>query len=342
MLYALAKRALFALSEETSHHLALQGIATAHKLGVLPCFVTKPDLETELFGLSFKNPVGLAAGLDKNGDYIDALGALGFGFIEIGTVTPRPQPGNPTPRLFRLPQKQAIINRMGFNNKGVDHLVSQVEKSKFQGVLGINIGKNFDTPVERALDDYLICLRKVYRVADYVVINISSPNTQGLRSLQYGDSLDELLSGMKNAQQELKQAHRKSVPILVKIAPDLEPEEIDTIAAQFNKHKVEGVIATNTTLSRQGVAGLRYANEQGGLSGGPVFDRSTETLQALCNTLSPSIPVIGVGGILNGDDAVQKIKAGAGLVQVYSGFIYNGPKLIADCVDAIEQFFDSL
>jgi dihydroorotate dehydrogenase len=336
MIYQIARRALFALPTETSHHLALSAINLGYRLGLTRTCLAPLQAPVELFGLRFNNPVGLAAGLDKNGDYIDALGALGFGFIEIGTVTPRPQPGNPKPRLFRLPQKQAIINRMGFNNKGVDHLVAQVKRARYQGVLGINIGKNFDTPVEKALDDYLICLEKVYSHADYVVINISSPNTQGLRSLQYGESLDTLLGGLQAARHRLAQQHNKQVPLLVKIAPDLEPEEVQQIAQQFINHGIDGVIATNTTLSREGVAHLPHGEEQGGLSGAPVFEKSTQVLQLLSDALAGAMPIIGVGGIVTGQQARAKQQAGASLVQIYSGFIYQGPKLIADCVKAWE------
>jgi len=337
MFYKVARQILFSLPTEASHHLSLQSIDLGYRLGLIPCLLPKLDAPLKLFGLTFKNPVGLAAGLDKNGDHIDALGALGFGFIEVGTVTPRPQPGNPKPRLFRLPQKLAIINRMGFNNKGVDHLVEQVKRSRYDGVLGINIGKNFDTPVENALSDYLICLEKVYLYADYVVINISSPNTQGLRSLQYGESLDVLLGGMKSAQLRLAEQHSKSVPLLVKIAPDLEPEEVQQIAEQFKKHQIDGVIATNTTLSRDGVEHLPYGGEQGGLSGAPVFEKSTRVLRMLCDALDGVMPVIGVGGIVEGEQAVAKKQAGASLIQIYSGFIYQGPKLIADCVQAWQK-----
>ncbi|MBA56050.1 MAG: dihydroorotate dehydrogenase (quinone) [Pseudomonadales bacterium] len=334
MFYKVARQILFSLPTETSHNLALKSIDMGYRLGLTRCFLPKLEAPVELLGLHFKNPVGLAAGLDKNGDHIDALGSLGFGFIEIGTVTPRPQPGNPKPRLFRLPAKLAIINRMGFNNKGVDHLVEQVKRARYDGVLGINIGKNFDTPVEKALDDYLICLDKVYKHADYVVINISSPNTQGLRSLQYGESLDGLLQGMKEAQLRLAEQHGKYVPVLVKIAPDLEPEEVLQIAGQFKKHQVDGVIATNTTLSREGVEHLPHGKEQGGLSGAPVFEKSTEVLKQLCAALDGDMPVIGVGGIVSGQQAADKKRVGASLVQIYSGFIYEGPNLIAQCVRA--------
>ena len=335
MLYTLARQLLFTLPTETSHYLALDGIALARCCRLIPALLPQPEQPVDVMGLRFRNPVGLAAGLDKNGDYIDGLAALGFGFIEIGTVTPRPQPGNPKPRLFRLPRAQAIINRMGFNNKGVDHLVAQVRKAKYGGVLGINIGKNFDTPVENALDDYRICLQKVYELADYVVINISSPNTQNLRSLQYGESLDRLLGGLKETQQQLEGQFSKHVPLVVKIAPDLEPADVDTIASQLIKNGMDGVIATNTTLSREGVAHLRHGQEQGGLSGAPVREKSTVVLRQLSQALNGRLPIIGVGGITQGEHAAEKIQAGASLVQVYSGFIYRGPALINESVKAI-------
>lgn len=338
MLYSLARQLLFSLPTEVSHDLALGSIATTGALRVTSCLLPQPSLPVEVMGLTFRNPVGLAAGLDKNGDCIDGLAALGFGFIEIGTVTPRPQPGNPKPRLFRLPQAQAIINRMGFNNKGVDHLVQQVRKARYDGILGINIGKNFDTPVENALDDYRICLEKVYELASYVTINISSPNTQGLRSLQYGESLDHLLGGLKESQQKLQARTGKVVPLVVKIAPDLEPQDVETIASQLVKNGMDGVIATNTTLSRVGVEKLPHGNEQGGLSGEPVRQKSTEVLRQLAQALDGKLPIIGVGGISKGEHAADKLRAGAQLVQVYTGFIYEGPGLIRDCVKAIARY----
>jgi len=338
MLYSLARQLLFSLPTEVSHDLALGSIATAGNLHLTSCLLPQPSLPVEVMGLRFRNPVGLAAGLDKNGDCIDGLAALGFGFIEIGTVTPRPQPGNPKPRLFRLPQAHAIINRMGFNNKGVDHLVQQVRKARYDGILGINIGKNFDTPVENALDDYRICLEKVYELASYVTINISSPNTQGLRSLQYGESLDHLLGGLKESQQKLQARTGKSVPLVVKIAPDLEPQDVETIASQLVKNGMDGVIATNTTLSRVGVENLPHGNEQGGLSGEPVRQKSTEVLRQLAQALDGKLPIIGVGGISKGEHAADKLRAGAQLVQVYTGFIYEGPGLIRDCVKAIAKY----
>ncbi len=286
-------------------------------------------------GIEFPNPVGLAAGLDKNGAYIDALAALGFGFIEIGTITPRPQAGNPHPRLFRLPQAKAIINRMGFNNDGVDKLIENVKAAKFKGVLGINIGKNADTPVEKAVDDYLICLEKVYNYASYITVNISSPNTKNLRSLQSGDALTELLQTLKQRQLALAEEHQHYVPLVLKVAPDLEPSDIEFIAQQLLQFKIDGLIVTNTTLSREGVENLPHGDEAGGLSGAPVFEKSTACLAAFAKILEGKIPLIGVGGILSGEQAVAKRNAGATLVQVYSGLVYTGPELVKDCVDAL-------
>ena len=286
-------------------------------------------------GIEFPNPVGLAAGLDKNGAYIDALAALGFGFIEIGTITPRPQAGNPHPRLFRLPQAKAIINRMGFNNDGVDKLIENVKAAKFKGVLGINIGKNADTPVEKAVDDYLICLEKVYNYASYITVNISSPNTKNLRSLQSGDALTELLQTLKQRQLALAEEHQHYVPLVLKVAPDLEPSDIEFIAQQLLQFKIDGLIVTNTTLSREGVENLPHGDEAGGLSGAPVFEKSTACLVAFAKILEGKIPLIGVGGILSGEQAVAKRNAGATLVQVYSGLVYTGPELVKDCVDAL-------
>jgi len=286
-------------------------------------------------GIEFPNPVGLAAGLDKNGAYIDALAALGFGFIEIGTITPRPQAGNPHPRLFRLPQAKAIINRMGFNNDGVDKLIENVKAAKFKGVLGINIGKNADTPVEKAVDDYLICLEKVYNYASYITVNISSPNTKNLRSLQSGDALTELLQTLKQRQLALAEEHQHYVPLVLKVAPDLELSDIEFIAQQLLQFKIDGLIVTNTTLSREGVENLPHGDEAGGLSGAPVFEKSTACLAAFAKILEGKIPLIGVGGILSGEQAVAKRNAGATLVQVYSGLVYTGPELVKDCVDAL-------
>jgi dihydroorotate dehydrogenase len=333
--YGLVRKLMFKMSGETSHELGLDMLGAAERLSLLSFIAPKiPDCPVVSMGITFPNPVGLAAGLDKNGDYIDAFARLGFGFIEIGTITPRSQPGNPKPRLFRLAEKQAIINRMGFNNKGVDHLVEQVKKAKFKGVLGINIGKNFDTPVENAVDDYLICLNKVYQHATYITVNISSPNTPGLRDLQFGDTLDELLAPIRARQLELAEEFGYK-PVLVKIAPDMDEENVRLVAETLIKNNIDGVIATNTTLSREGVEGHQFGAEAGGLSGAPLEDSATETVVALVAALKGKLPVIGVGGILDGAGAVEKIDAGAQLVQIYSGFIYRGPELIRESVDAI-------
>ena len=289
-----------------------------------------PDNPVSVMGLRFRNPVGLAAGLDKNADFIDGLGNLGFGFIETGTVTPRPQPGNPKPRMFRIPQRSAIINRMGFNNAGVDHLVGKVKNRHYDGILGINIGKNKDTPLEAANGDYLHCLEKVYPYADYVTVNISSPNTPGLRELQHGEMLENLFRDLKINQSELADLHRRYVPIAVKIAPDMTDEELDEFALRVREHEIDAVIATNTTSERDGVEGLPNAGETGGLSGSPLTRRSTIVISRLGTTLAGTVPIIGVGGIMSAEDAQAKIDAGASLVQVYSGFIYRGPRLIRD------------
>lgn len=337
MLYPLARAALFQLDPETAHHFTLNNLARAERLGLLKCLPKVPDQPVELLGLTFRNPVGLSAGLDKNGDYIDALAALGFGFIEVGTVTPRPQPGNPRPRMFRLPQANAIINRLGFNNEGVDYLIRNVERMRYDGVLGINIGKNFDTPVERAEDDYLICLEKVYAHADYVTVNISSPNTQGLRSLQSEEALTRLLAALKERQAQLSGEHGKYVPLLVKIAPDLTLEEVEIMASVFKAQEIDGVIATNTTIARSAVAGMIHGDEMGGLSGRPVRESSTRVLRELHAALDGSLPLIGVGGIDDAASAAEKIQAGASLVQIYTGFIYQGPGVIARAAAGIAQ-----
>jgi dihydroorotate dehydrogenase len=284
-------------------------------------------------GLEFPNPVGLAAGLDKDAAHIDALARMGFGFIEVGTVTPRPQPGNPKPRLFRLAERQALINRFGFNNVGVDAFVKNIARSRWRGVLGINIGKNADTPVERAIDDYELCLQKVYAVASYVTINVSSPNTAGLRSLQERDALEDLLAQMASSRQKLSAQHRKHVPLVLKVAPDLAPEDIPSIAASVQRHGIDGIIATNTTLSREGVEGLPHATEAGGLSGAPLRSRATGILKEFSTSL-PETTLIGAGGIVAGKDVVEKRAAGAALVQLYTGLIYRGPGLVAECVSA--------
>ncbi len=333
MLYSLARPLLFSLAPERAHELTLSLLKSSHKMGLMRQNVAAKPVTC--MGIEFPNPVGLAAGLDKNGAYIDALAGQGFGFIEIGTITPRPQAGNPHPRLFRLPQAKAIINRMGFNNDGVDQLVENVKAAKFKGILGINIGKNADTPVEKAVDDYLICLEKVYNYASYITVNISSPNTKNLRSLQSGDALTELLETLKKRQLELAQEYQHYVPLVLKVAPDLDNSDIAFIAKQLLQFKIDGLIVTNTTLSREGVEGLEHAEEAGGLSGAPVFEKSTACLAAFAAVLKGQIPLIGVGGILSGADAAAKKQAGANLVQVYSGLIYTGPKLVKDCVDAL-------
>ena len=335
-MYSLLRPALFRLDPETAHHLTLGGLKTAHALGLSGLVARRPaDDPRTVMGLTFPNPVGLAAGLDKNGDCIDGLAALGFGFIEIGTVTPLPQSGNPQPRLFRLPQVQGIINRMGFNNDGVDKLIENVKRADYRGILGINIGKNAATPIEKAADDYLICLRKVYAHAGYVTVNISSPNTKNLRQLQGGDELDALLSQLKAEQLKLADTHGKYVPIALKIAPDLDAEQIKQIAHLLMQHRIDGVIATNTTLSREGVENLPHGAETGGLSGAPVRDKSTAVIRALAAELQGALPIIGAGGILSGADAAEKIRAGAALVQVYSGLVYRGPALVGECCAAI-------
>jgi dihydroorotate dehydrogenase len=337
-MYSLLRPLLFKLDAETAHHVTLRALHGAHSRGLLPLFAKQPAADPRtVMGLTFPNPVGLAAGLDKNGAYINALAALGFGFIEIGTVTPRPQPGNPKPRLFRLPEAHAIINRMGFNNLGVDNLLQNVQHAQFKGILGINLGKNFDTPIERAADDYLIGLRKVYPHASYVAINISSPNTKNLRQLQGGDELDALLAQLKSAQEKLAQQHGRYVPLALKIAPDLDHEQIQQIAALLMRHRIDGVIATNTTLSRADIMHLPLHAEAGGLSGSPVRDKSTQVIRQLAAELKGELPVIGVGGILQGADAVEKMQAGAALVQVYSGLIYRGTDLVAECAAAIKS-----
>jgi len=335
-MYRLFRPALFRLDPEIAHHLTLAGLNAAYSLGLSRIVSPRPpDDPRTVMGLNFPNPVGLAAGLDKNGDCINGLAALGFGFIEIGTVTPLPQPGNPKPRLFRLPQANAIINRMGFNNHGVNKLVENVRHAKYQGILGINIGKNAATPIEKAADDYLICLRKVYAFASYITVNISSPNTRNLRQLQDEDALNDLLIQLKAEQQKLADTHGKYVPIALKIAPDLETEQIVQIARLLVQHRIDGVIATNTTLSREGVANLPHGTETGGLSGSPVRDKSTAVIRQLAAELKGALPIIGVGGILSGADAAEKITAGASLVQIYSGLVYRGPALISEACAAI-------
>lgn len=338
MLYSVLRFLLFLLPAELAHDLGLKGLKLLHLLGLTGLLAPRIESEpVQVFGLEFGNPVGLAAGLDKNADYLDALGALGFGFVEVGTVTPQPQPGNPRPRMFRLAPERAIINRMGFNNKGLTHMLARLQQRKYRGVLGVNIGKNLTTPVERAVDDYLICLRAVYPLADYVVVNLSSPNTPGLRSLQFGEQLRSLLQTLKLAQGELEQQHQRRVPLLLKVAPDLSDDEVVGIAAVLLETQMDGVIVSNTTLSRVGVEQSPYAAEAGGLSGAPLTGNATRVLGKMCEALNGAIPAIGVGGIMQGSDAAAKLQAGASLVQLYSGFIFAGPALIADAVQACTQ-----
>ena len=341
LLYALARPVLFSMDAESAHDLTLPALRRAASLG-LTGMLRKPDPDPRtVMGITFPNPVGLAAGLDKDGRYIDGLAALGFGFIEVGTVTPRAQPGNPKPRMFRIPAKKAIINRMGFNNGGVDAFIANVQASRFyqdkQGVLGLNIGKNADTPIERAADDYLYCLEKVYPYASYVTVNISSPNTKNLRQLQDASELDSLLARLKEAQSRLADQHKRYVPITLKIAPDVDGDQIKNIAAALLRHKIDGVIATNTTISRRDVERERHGTEAGGLSGAPVFEQSTIVVRALKRELGDAIPIIGVGGIMRGADARAKIEAGAKLVQLYSGLIYRGPGLVRECARALKE-----
>ena len=337
MLYSLIRPALFSLDAEDAHGLTLAGLDVAERLGLLGMLPQGRGKPVQVMGIDFPNAVGLAAGMDKDGAHLKGLAALGFGFLEIGTVTPRPQPGNPKPRLFRLPRAEGIINRMGFNNLGVDKLVRNVGASGYKGVLGINIGKNKDTPNERAADDYLACLDKVYPHAHYVTVNISSPNTQNLRELQKDEALDALLSQIKSRQAELAQRHGRYVPVALKIAPDLDDDQIAAIAALLMRHGIDAVIATNTTIARDAVAGLPNANESGGLSGAPVREASTRVVRTLAQHLGGALPIIGVGGILSGDDARDKIAAGASLVQLYSGLIYRGPALVRECVERLAQ-----
>jgi dihydroorotate dehydrogenase len=336
MYYPLIRKALFQLDPERAHELTFQQLrrvtGTPLEFLIRQSVPTKP---VSCMGLSFKNPLGLAAGLDKDGECIDAFGAMGFGFVEVGTVTPRPQSGNDKPRLFRIVEAEGLINRMGFNNQGVDNLVENVKKSHFGGILGINIGKNKDTPVEQGKDDYLICMDKVFPYAGYIAINISSPNTPGLRSLQYGEALDDLLAAIKNKQQELHERHHKYVPVAVKIAPDLSEEELIQIADSLVRHNIDGVIATNTTLDRKLIQGLNYCEQMGGLSGRPLQASSTEVIRRLSLELQGRLPIIGVGGIDSLMAAREKMAAGASLVQIYSGFIFKGPRLIKDIVNYI-------
>ena len=333
MLYSLLRPLLFSLDPETAHLLTLK---SADMFAAL-LRTRIPPSPVRVMGLDFPNPIGLAAGLDKNAEHIDALAALGFGFIEVGTVTPRPQPGNPKPRIFRLPAANALINRFGFNNVGVDALLANVARARWTGVLGINIGKNFDTPLERAADDYVHCLERVYTSSSYVTINISSPNTKGLRGLQEKSELDGLLGRIAASRQRLSDTHGKRIPLALKIAPDLDATEISDIADAVRCHGIDAVIATNTSTSREGVADLPHGAESGGLSGAPIRQRATRVLAMLAEKLAGEIPLIGAGGILSGADAAEKMAAGASLVQVYTGLVYRGPPLVAECARALRH-----
>ncbi|QIW16414.1 dihydroorotate dehydrogenase (quinone) [Pasteurellaceae bacterium RH1A] len=332
-MYSLIKQFLFAMDAENAHQFSIQALRHAGKLPLH--FANLPDNPVQVMGLTFKNPIGLAAGADKNGEAIDGFAKLGFGFIEVGTVTPLAQDGNPRPRQFRLLEAEGIINRNGFNNLGVDVLVENVKRAKYDGILGINIGKNAVTPIENSLDDYLICLRKVYEHASYVTVNISSPNTKNLRSLQYGEALDDLLQSLKAEQARLLQKFGSYKPLVLKIAPDLSPEEIASVADSLVRHQIDGVIAGNTTLSREPVQGMKYAEEQGGLSGKPLNALSTRVIKALAQELQGRVPIIGSGGIHSVQSGQEKIDAGASLLQLYSAMVYQGPKLIADLVKGI-------
>ena len=335
-MYPLLRPLLFALDAESAHHLTLQSLQLAARTGMASaCMPRVAAAPLKLMGLAFTNPVGLAAGLDKNGEYIDALAALGFGFLEIGTVTPRPQPGNPRPRMFRLPAARAIINRMGFNNLGVDALIANVQRARYRGVLGINIGKNFDTPLEHAAEDYLACLRKVHAHASYVTVNISSPNTKNLRQLQQTDELGQLLAALQAERERLADRYGRRVPLALKIAPDLDQTQVAAIAELLVTHQIDAVIATNTTIAKDTVAHLPHGTEGGGLSGAPLKAQAQTVAAQLAAALAGAVPVIGVGGIMSGADAAARIRAGASLVQLYTGLVYAGPGLVGACVDAI-------
>ena len=335
--YPILKPWLFRLDAEKAHTLTVKMMTVAHKIGLLQPAYRGEQKPVSCLGLPFPNALGLAAGMDKSASAVEAWGALGFGFVEVGTLTPRPQPGNPKPRLFRLPEHRALINRMGFNNPGIHSAVDRLKNRTTKAVVGVNIGKNFDTPNEAAVNDYLYCLKVAWPVADYVAVNISSPNTKGLRDLQGEEAMRQLLGALKTEQSKLTTEHGKRIPIVVKIAPDLEDLHIQALARVFNEMVVDGVIATNTTISREAVNGHRLANEAGGLSGAPVTLRSTEVIRAFREQLAPQIPIIGVGGVMCGQDAVEKLRAGASLVQIYSGLVYAGPGLIGDVLGALAK-----
>jgi dihydroorotate dehydrogenase len=334
MLYALARPLLFTLDPEDAHGLTLRLAEAANAARLLGLAASSASAPVRVMGLLFPNPVGLAAGLDKNAEHIDALAALGFGFLEVGTVTPRPQAGNPRPRLFRLPQARALINRFGFNNVGLERFKLNLSRARWRGVLGVNIGKNADTPPERAAEDYETCLHGVYPHAGYVTVNISSPNTKGLRTLQDKEPLEALLRRLSLARAQLTERHGRRVPLALKVAPDLDDDQILAIADAVRRHGFDAVIATNTSLSREGVAGLPHADEAGGLSGAPIRDRATRILRKFSSTLKGEVALIGAGGILSAADAAEKRAAGASLVQLYTGLIYRGPALIGECVSA--------
>ena len=339
--YPLLRPWLFSLDPEQAHNVTLSNLDRAQRWGLLRCLVDQPKPDPRTFcGITFPNPVGLAAGLDKDGKHIDALASLGFGFLEIGTVTPKPQPGNPKPRMFRLPEAQAIINRMGFNNDGVDACVKRVRESAYWqngGIIGLNIGKNASTPIENAASDYITAMEAVYDLASYITVNISSPNTQNLRALQGEDMLRSLLSSLHLAREALSDQYGVRKPLFLKIAPDLDQNDIKLIADLLLEFKIDAVIATNTTIARDAVKGLKFGEELGGLSGAPVRIASTEVVKNLKQYLGDAIPIIGVGGILSGQDALEKVEAGASLVQIYSGLIYRGPKLISECAAALKR-----
>ncbi len=337
-MYDLLRPLLFALNPETAHDLTLYGLGVAQRSGFAHWIARPPAaLPVRVLGIDFPNPVGLAAGLDKNADYLDALAALGFGFIEVGTVTPRPQAGNPKPRLFRLPAHEALINRLGFNNAGIDALVRNVERSSYGGVLGINLGKNRDTPNDKAADDYRLCMRRAYPLASYLTINISSPNTQGLRDLQEEEALRRFIGVLREDQEALAAQHGTRKPMLLKIAPDLDAAQMDAIAEVVTQAGVDGLICTNTTLDRQAVEGAVHAAETGGLSGRPLRERAGEVLAGMRERVGSAMPIIGVGGIVEGADAADRMRMGADLVQIYSGMIYRGPRLLGECVEEIRR-----
>ncbi|MDA8108819.1 MAG: quinone-dependent dihydroorotate dehydrogenase [Betaproteobacteria bacterium] len=336
MLYALARPLLFALDPENAHLLTLKLAEAARRAHVLGWAARPvPPQPVRAMGLEFPNPVGLAAGLDKDAAHIDALAALGFGFLEVGTVTPRPQPGNPRPRLFRLPRARALINRFGFNSAGVEAFAANLARARYRGILGVNIGKNFDTPLERAADDYALCLERVYAAASYVTVNVSSPNTQGLRALQDREALERLLARLASERERLAARHGRRVPLVLKVSPDLDDGQVRDVAAALRRHGIDGVVATNTSVSRERVEGLPHADEAGGLSGAPIRARATRVLAALAAELGGEVALIGAGGILSGADAAEKRAAGASLVQLYTGLIYRGPALVAECAAAL-------